>query len=285
MGRKPTAKPKTAVKAMDAVVQKIQKQQLSIREVEEQFGDGQPYERHRLENEVRFYQQTAAESLIEIGKRLIRMKANEEHGDFLQVLDNLGMATRSAQYAMIAARKFGNTRTSAYLGKEKMLALTVLDDDSIQALEGGEKVAGVTMDDIDRMSVRELKETLRKERDKRKKEKTAQEDAIGKKEEKINELEQQLRYQDPPTQEQLAAVALEPLKKKLFEHVLQAQFHLDEAVNAVAAAQKVAGATFPQLQEWAKTHYGQLAPIGDLFDELDQALNNCGPYDPNSTGM
>jgi hypothetical protein len=255
MGRKPNKEPRAAVKVMDKVVQKYEEQQLSIKEVEKQFGDGQPYERLRLENEIRFYQQQMGESLIEVGRRLVRIKKNEEYGDFLQVLDNVGMAARSAQYAMTAARKFANTPTLAYLGDSKIKALTVLDDDSIQILEDGGEVKGVTLDDVEKMSVRELRETLRKERDKRKKEKNVQEDAIAKKEEKINELEQKLRYQEPPTQEQLAAITLEPLKRKLFDHVLLVQFYLNEAVNVVVQAQKVAGATFPQLQEWGKAHY------------------------------
>ncbi|MDR1506450.1 MAG: DUF3102 domain-containing protein [Treponema sp.] len=277
MGRKSMPKPSRAAQAMDTAVEKYEEQQLSVQQAETMYGDGQPYERLRLENEVRFYQRQTAESLIEIGKRLIRIKANEEHGGFLQVLENLNMASRSAQYAMTAAQKFGNTPTLAYLESSKMKALTVLDDDSIQALEDGGEIAGVTLDEIEKMTVRELRQALRTERDKRKKEKKTQEDAIAKKENEINELEQQLRYQEPPTKEQLAQVQLDPLKKKLFEHILQARFHLDEAVNVAAAAQKVEGASFPQLQEWAKAHYEELASIGDLFEELDQALVNCGP--------
>jgi hypothetical protein len=145
----------------------------------------------------------------------------------------------------------------------------------------------MTLDDIDRMTNQELRKNLRKEKENvkkekeaRKQEREAQENAIAQKEAKINELDRQIRYQEPPTKEQLAAVQLEPLKKKLFEHLLEAQFHLDEAVNAAAAAQRVEGATFPQLQEWAMAHYEQLAPIGDLFEELDEALNNCGPDKP-----
>ncbi|MDR1316555.1 MAG: DUF3102 domain-containing protein [Spirochaetales bacterium] len=282
MGRKPKQQPGEDAVAMDMVAAKSKKQELAIQRIEEEYGDGQPYERLRLENEIRFYRQQMGESLIETGKRLKRIKANEEHGGFLQVLENLNMAARSAQYAMTAAEKFGNTPTLAHLDSSKIKALTVLDDDSIQALEDGKEAAGVTRDKIEMMSVRELREALRKENRKQEKALKAQEDAIARKEEKINELERRLRYQEPPAREQLAAVALEPLKKKLFEHLLQAQFHLDEAVNAAAAAQKVEGATFPQLQEWAKAHYGQLAPIGELFEELDQALNNCGPDKPEN---
>jgi hypothetical protein len=248
-----------------------------LQEADRLYLDGKPYDLDRIDNEVSFFQAQAGESLLEIGKRLILVKLHEDHGKFLAFLEKQNMGARSAQYAMLAAKRFSNTKSISYLGTTKMVALSVLDDDSVQTLEEGGKIAGVTADDIEKMSVRELKDTLRKEREKRKKEKKAQEEAISKKEEKLNEMEQKLRYQEPPTKEQLAAAELEPLKKKLFEHLLEAQFHLDEAVNVAAAAQKVEGATFPQLQEWAKAHYEQLAPIGDLFEELDQALNNCGP--------
>ena len=282
-GAKRGRKPRGGENSREIVA--VDKLQADIETVERLYSDGMPYELDRIENEIRFYQEQAGTSLLEMGKRFIRIKAHEDHGRFMRAVENVGMSERAVRYAMAAARKFSNRQSIADLGNTKMMALSVLDDEDIQTLEKGGDVNGVTLDAIDRMTSRELRDALRGERDKRKKEKNTQEDAIAKKEEKINELEQKLRYQDPPTQEQLAAVALEPLKKKLFEQVLLVQFHLDEAVKAVVAAQKVEGATFPQLQEWAKAHYEQLAPIGELFEELDQALNNCGPYDPNSTGI
>ena len=263
----------------------MDKYKVDMDTAERLYGDGMPYELDRIENEIRFYQDQAGTSLLEMGKRFIRIKNHEDHGRFMRTLENVNISQRGANYAMAAARKFSNSQTFANLGQSKQIILSVLDEESIQTLEDGGEVKGVTVDKIERMTARELREALRGERKKREEQKKTQEDAIAKKEEKINELEQQLRYQEPPTKEQLAAVALEPLKKKLFDHVLMAQYYLDEAVKAVVAAQKVEGATFPQLQEWAMTHYEQLAPIGELFDELDRALNNCGPYDPNSTGM
>jgi len=283
------AEPKRGRKALAGENSKdiiaVDKMQENIETAERLYADGMPYEIDRIENEIRFYQAQAGQSLLEMGKRFIRIKAHEDHGRFMRALENVGTSQRGANYAMAAARKFSNSQTFANLGQSKQIVLTVLDDDSIQTLEDGGEVKGVTLDDIERMSVRELKETLRKERNKLKENRGASDKAIFMKEKKISELEAQLRYQEPPTQEQLAAVSLEPLKKKLFEQVLLVQFHLDEAVKAVVQAQKVEGATFPQLQEWAMTHYEQLAPIGELFDELDKALVNCGPYSPESTGM
>ena len=263
----------------------VDKMQENIEIAERLYSDGMLYDIDRIENEIRFYQEQAGLSLIEMGKRFIRIKAHEDHGRFMRTLENVGIAQRSANYAMAAARKFSNSPTLANLDSSKTKALSVLDDDSIQTLEDGGAVAGVTLDAIEKMSVRELRETLRKERDKRKKVEDVVKEKLRQRDEQITKLELENAHLQPPTKEQLAAAALEPLKKKLFEHVLLVQFYLDEAVKVVVQAQKVEGATFPLLQEWAKAHYEQLAPIGDLYDELDQALNNCGPDRPDSSGM
>ena len=45
-----------------------------------------------------------------------------------------------------------------------LLAMVVLEDDEIQELNDGGSVRGVTLDEIDRMSARELREALRKEK-------------------------------------------------------------------------------------------------------------------------
>jgi hypothetical protein len=259
----------------------VEKMQIDIETADRLYGDGMMYDRDRIENEIKFYLSQSAQSLFESGKRFNWLKAREGHGGFYAALDRIGVSPTTAQYAMAVVHKFGpNPPALGDLGAAKFKMLTVFDDEDVKKYAEGGPLGDIPHDDVAKMTTRELQEALRAEREKRKKEKKTQEDAISKKEEKLNELEQKLRYQEPPTREQLAAVQLEPLKKKLFEHLLQAQFHLDEAVNATAAAQKVDGATFPQLQEWAMAHYEQLAPIGDLFEELDQALNNCGPDKP-----
>jgi hypothetical protein len=111
------------------------------------------------------------------------------------------MTQRSANYAMAAGRRFANSHTCATLPVSKMRALTVLDDEEIQELENGNPVRGMTRDAIEAMSVRELRENLRKERtalkkekENRKQDREIQEQAIAQKEAKINELDRQLRY-------------------------------------------------------------------------------------------
>jgi hypothetical protein len=189
----------------------------------------------------------------------------------------MGITRDYAWFTMTAVEKFGNVGAQQHLGVQKMRSMLVFEKPVIQDYLQGGDLAGIPHDEVSKMSSRELDAEVRKLRKKLKEDRKALEDTIFKKNEKINELEMEVLHQEPPTAEQRAKVQLEPLKKELFEHLLQAQFHLDEAVNTVVAAQKVEGATFPQLQEWARAHYEQLAPIGDLFEELDQALNTCGP--------
>jgi hypothetical protein len=163
------------------------------------------------------------------------------------------------------------------LNHSKLAVLDELSDPELEKLDAGGDVLGLNLDAVDKMTASRLRERVRHlEQSLKQKTKEFEKDVEDMSFE-LKDLRLRNANQQPPTKEQIAAVQLEPLKKKLFEHLLQAQFHLDEAVNVAAAAQKVEGATFPQLQEWAKTHYEQLAPIGDLFEELDQALNNCGP--------
>jgi hypothetical protein len=209
-----------------------------------------------------------------MGKRLIRVKAHEGHGKFLESLGRLGMAERSAQYAMVAARKFSNTPTLAYLESSKMKALTVLEEDEIDTLEKGGNIAGMTLDDIERMSVRELRDNLRKERERVKSEKSArkrdraiQEAAIAQKEMKINELDQQLRYQQPPTKEQTALAELLKLAGPYTFALAEVNAAVRKAYALVKEAEKVPGADVLMLNGW----FNQFSPEMTTFAELHQA--------------
>jgi hypothetical protein len=245
------------------------------------YGDGMVYDIDRLENEIRFYQDQAGASLLEMGRRFIRIKAHEGHGKFLESLSRLGLAERSARYAMSAARRFSNRPTLADLGSSKMKALTVLDDDDIETLEKGGTVKGMTLDDIDRMTNRELRENLRKEKENVKKEqearkndRKAQEDAIAKKEEKLNELEQKLRYQEPPTREQLARMAVLKFRDPIIDNILEATERMSRAMAAIDEAQKIPDVPYEALEELLDPYKESFNTFCDTAEDLTDAFNN-----------
>lgn len=134
-------------------------------DIAERFGDGLPYDRARIMNEQRFYIRIGSDAMLQTGKRFVMMKEHEDHGDFLQLVSELGFTPRTAQRMMAAALKFllpnhGNQKLLS-LNPSKLYELAVLDDDDIKELAKGKTVAGLQLEEIDTLSTHELRERLR----------------------------------------------------------------------------------------------------------------------------
>lgn len=141
-------------------------------EIMERFGEGLPYDRNRIVHETKFYMAQSAEAMLEVGKRLVILKESEGHGNFTSIVtEQLGLAERTARLIMQAALRYTSSaleskrQTFAVLDKSKLFELMTEDDESLVELAEGGTVAGLTLDDIDRMSVRELRKALRESRD------------------------------------------------------------------------------------------------------------------------
>ncbi|EAV3691922.1 DUF3102 domain-containing protein [Salmonella enterica] len=171
-------------------------------EIMEQFGEGLPYERTRIVHEARFYMAQSAEAMLEAGKRLVILKENEPHGEFINILESeLNIESRVARRMMQASLKFlglegeaPKRSTLSVLGKGKLYELMVLDDEELDSLADGGTIAGSTLDDIDRMSVRELRKALRESKE----DLAASRQLNNEKSQEINELkETKFRTVDP----------------------------------------------------------------------------------------
>lgn len=119
-----------------------------------------------LEEEIKFYQRRSVEAVLETGKRLLLLKEVAGHGGFMERLDCLGIGQSLANKLMSATLKFSNSESTTILGlpnlnQGKLLELLVLDDGEIEALNTGEEIRGITLDDVDCMSVSELRRALR----------------------------------------------------------------------------------------------------------------------------
>lgn len=171
-------------------------QQLSV--IDASYGDGLPYDRDRLVNETRFYLGQSAEAMLEAGNRLITLKENEPHGSFEAILrERLGLPERTAQRMMQAAIKFTNPAlpkapTLALLGKSKLFELMTEDDEVLAELADGGTVAGLTLDDVDRMSARELRAALRRTRREKEENQATHEQLLASKDQKLNALDREL---------------------------------------------------------------------------------------------
>jgi hypothetical protein len=164
----------------------IHAQQLAL--VSRKYAIDMPYEYERFIARGRELVVETGMRMMELGLILIHVREHEAHGQFLSALERIGVAPRFAQRAMQAAVKLSERPRIQDLGVSKALELVAEDDETLDMLEAGGTLAGLTLDAIDRMSVRELKATLRDERDEHADEKSADEEIIRKKDERINKL-------------------------------------------------------------------------------------------------
>lgn len=122
-----------------------------------------------LEDEIRFYQRRTAEVCLELGKRLLILKELTPHGEFIPRVELLGLSRKTAQRFMQATAKFSKSDKLTLLAEKigtqsKLLELVTQDDDELEQLADGASICGLTLDDIETMTVSELKAVLRETR-------------------------------------------------------------------------------------------------------------------------
>jgi hypothetical protein len=171
--------------------------------VAEMIGYDLPYDRERIVQEARFYMSQSAEAMLEAGKRLILLKENEPHGEYENALQRLGIGYDVANQMRKAVLKYLNpaltSKVDTYrlldLGKSKLFELMTVSDDDLAELVDGGTVAGLKLDDIDRMTARELKAALRETRETQE----ATEKVLAAKNKKLDQLASELERKKSAT--------------------------------------------------------------------------------------
>ncbi len=136
------------------------------------YSDNLPYDKNRLIEETKFLLRHEFIAKYEAGKRLVLLKENESCPNFGQLLEEHfpGLSRQRAYEYMLFARKISslpNLRGFADGKKNWTKALALLescDEDELAALEAGDSVVGMTLDEADTMTLAELKKALRKEK-------------------------------------------------------------------------------------------------------------------------
>lgn len=205
--------------------------------VETTYGIDIPYQLDVFVGAIRQRAIESAQRLIEIGKLLIVMREHETREVFGAAVERSGLTERFARRAMQAALKLQDRAALHNLGVSKALELVSEDDDTLDDLASGGSVAGLKLDDIERMSVRELKSALRKERIERVEESEANEEIVRKKDERINKLVR--RSTRSAAREQIATL-LEDLDRATVEAATNIK-QLRDTVGAINAIYDEAG--------------------------------------------
>ena len=135
--------------------------------------------------EILILKEQTAQNIVEIGKRLIAVKSNLQHGEFDEWLKNkVDFSTRTAQRFMRIATEFPNTTLVSYLGTRKLLALAGLDE------EDREEV--MQENDVDKMTARQLEQAVQ-EKKKLKKRLAEEQEYSNKLQKSIQEKEQEIK--------------------------------------------------------------------------------------------
>lgn len=290
MGRKPLSDISDEnTESMELIAQSVEakasrKQEINTRFLEE----GETYNLMVCLEKAKMYQEQMASGMLGLGAQLLLLKANEEHGNFIAAVEELGLSVRSADYAMSAALKFGNSHTCAnfeMLGNSKIRALTVLDDDDAQDLVNGDEVDGLgDIDDVAKMTVRELKKALRELRNERtktqnehEKQLEAVEEVVRRKEGKISELEMELAGKQPPTKEELAQKSLEEIRREMAGKLATMSATLDELSRLLMQAQETDSVTIDQLQSLSDGVAEFYSLFDDKYQDFNQDMENIRP--------
>ena len=170
MSRKATGIVSEDAKAMDAYAEKNAQQALVVQQDDKRFlADGEKYNLHICLERAKEALSQIRRGLIRLGGQLILLKDHESHGNFTAAVEDLGITLNFAERAMIAARQFGeNPEAVERLGNTKIVELSFLTNEEASDLASGKKIEGIgSLDEIERMTTRELRSALREETQRR----------------------------------------------------------------------------------------------------------------------
>ena len=163
--------------------------------VMEQWGNGETYNEATWIERGRQAVRQTLEGMFELGRALIILKEHTEHGRFeVIVKEHFGLGRSECARLKRATQRFTTPQMQKALpklmdlGKSKLLELLVEEDVTLAGLADGEEVNGMTLDDVDRMTVRELRVALRENREQL----AAKDKVLGDKNAKIDELAEKL---------------------------------------------------------------------------------------------
>ncbi len=186
--------------------------------VMEQWGNNEVYNEERWVERARQAARKTLEGMFELGRALIVLKEHTEHGRFRDIAEmELGLHYRETARLMNATKRFATPQMQKAapklmdLGKSKLLELLVEEDDTLAELADGGELNGHTLDDVDRMTIKELRNTLRTARE----DTEAARKVSADKDAKINALTERLEKQKGRQAQAKPADVAEDLKLQL----------------------------------------------------------------------
>lgn len=141
-------------------------------EVMSQWANGEVYDEKIFIERGRMKFQEAQDAFFEFGRILVVLKEHMPHGYFQETVQReFNIPPRAAQRMIQATVKFCSPELLKSapkliaLGKSKLFELMSEDSEDLAELADGGTVNGLTLDDVDRMTVSELRAALKETRE------------------------------------------------------------------------------------------------------------------------
>jgi hypothetical protein len=154
-----------AEQALNETDQGFNEQSKTLIAVDAQYLDGGAFDLQFFIRRCQHSAQTIAQHYLYLGRDLLVIKERTAREEFAEILDQIGISPRSAQRFMQVAVKFtapALEKLATRVAVSKLIELASEDDEDLEQVLSGGTVAGLKLDDIERMSTRELKAALRK---------------------------------------------------------------------------------------------------------------------------
>lgn len=265
----------------------LEQHNMNVQQIEDQYGDGLPYDYNRLVAKGQGVAQLAYQSMQELGRICLRIKAHEPHGKYEQALEMMSVSKGDAWFAVQAVVKIGEVPEVSpvkLLGKRKLRSILQLDAPTIKTyLEGGD-LESIPHDAVAAMSSRALETEVRNLREERKKlneehekQLAAIEEVVRKKESKISELEMEVAGRQPPTKEQVAEGELNEIRKEILQQLSVANGAVNRLRELADKAQKVDGVNVDQLDHLVEQVSDIYGLLSDNWEDFNQDMENIRP--------
>ena len=164
-------------------------------EVMQLWANGESYDEKIFIERGKLKFREAQEAFFEFGRVLVVLKEHMPHGKFQEtVRQEFNVSPESARKMIQATVKFCSPQMLKaqpkllVLGKSKLFELMTEEDEDLQQLADGGSVNGLTLDDVDRMTIKELRVALRESRETAE----AKDKVIADKNKKVDELAEKL---------------------------------------------------------------------------------------------
>ena len=214
------------------------------------------------------------QNIIEIGKTLIEVKNNLEHGEFLNWLENeVDFSRYTANRFIKIATEFSNVAPVQHLGTRKLFALAGLEEEERQEV--------MQENNVEEMTARELEQVVREKKELVKQIEAEQEysnelqEAIRGKERKIQALENEIKNVQPEIIEK------EVVKEIIPSELLEEKESLENEVKELKKRAEKAEDTIRSIRlesNTEKEHTYYTANLDILNSNVREFIKNNSKY-------